>query len=227
MEATPFHGISIAFRKRLATAPNHGWHGQAPACPWRLPEGPRANKFAHATLAAIVALALALFSLPVIAAEPKATITGGADDTGHLYEWTVTNNFPSPIVRVEIPHYRAGFCVGPDGWKTDETTGIVDAGATAGHGYCIAAAPSSSKGIAAGKSARVRVQIRHTGAKRGPGTVRVRFADGSETLISGVEVPQRGAFGDKYLSLIGLGTIFAALITWKAIRRTPPTNAAS
>ena len=51
------------------------------------------------------------------------------------------------------------------------------------------------------------MQIVAGGAQRRGGKVRVRFADGTDTVVSDVELPQRKSAGDKYVSLIGLGLI--------------------
>ena len=63
----------------------------------------------------------------------RVTIVGGADATGHRYTWTVTNEDTSPIVYVEFPHYRANLFFSPHGWSTDESTFLVNVGATASY----------------------------------------------------------------------------------------------
>jgi hypothetical protein len=67
------------------------------------------------------------------------------------------------------------------------------------------------------------MQIAARGAQRGPGQVIVRFADGTETIVSGVELPQPETVGDKYLSLIGLGLVFAVAVVvreWHVRRKS-------
>ena len=151
--------------------------------------------------------------------EGGVTLVGGPNTTGQNYEWTVTNQDRSPIVEVRIPHYHASLFLVPPEWKTDASTFIVNVGAADRPGECVARAASERDGIAPGKSAVFRVQLSASGAARGVGTVHVRFADGRETAIPGVAVPQPERLGDKYVSLIGLGGIFAVLILIQRLRR--------
>jgi len=66
------------------------------------------------------------------------------------------------------------------------------------------------------------MQIAPGGVKRGPGEVTVRFADGSETRVSGVELPQQEGLGDKYVSLIALGGVFTIFVIVQAVRKRRP-----
>ena len=169
--------------------------------------------------AAIWSLSVAL---PVAAGSPKVTITGGADTSGHNYSWTVTNEHTSPVVYVAFPHYRAGLFFTPAGWAA-KSTFLVDAGVEERPGVCTARADPPTAGIPPGRSAQFGMQIAARGAQRGPGQVTVRFADGTETIVSGVELPQPETFGDKYLSLIGLGLVFGVAIVareWHVRRKS-------
>jgi hypothetical protein len=148
----------------------------------------------------------------------KATITGGADASGHQYSWTVTNKRSSPIVRVEFPHYRAGVFYAPDGWSTDESTFLVGVGVKDRAGVCIAQVTSTADAIAPGNSATFRMQIAAIGVQRRPGAVLLSFADGSEAAVSGVELPTRAGFAERNLSLIGLGTIFVVAVIVRGFR---------
>jgi len=151
------------------------------------------------------------------ATEP-VTIVGGADASGHQYSWTMTNASASPIVEVRFPHYRASLFFAPDGWTTD-CSAQVGIGGKDEPGVCTGRAGSSTGGIAVGRSAVFRMQIASAGAKRFPGNVTVRFADGTETTVGGVELPTREGAGDKYTSLAGLGTVFLVLVIVQARRR--------
>lgn len=148
------------------------------------------------------------------AQSPKATITGGADASGQKYTWTVTNEYTSPIVYVEFPHYRAGLFFAPEGWSI-ETTGLVGVGDGKQQGVCSASVESPGAGIRPGETATYSMQIAPLATSRGRGTVYVRFADGTEARIAGVELPQRENVGDKYTPLIGLAAIF---IIWVLVR---------
>lgn len=66
------------------------------------------------------------------------------------------------------------------------------------------------------------MQIPPGGAKRSPGEVTVRFANGNETRVSGVELPQQEGLGDKYVSLIALGGVFTIFVIVQAARKRRP-----
>lgn len=154
-------------------------------------------------------------------ANPTVPITGGADASGHTYTWQVRNSGVSPIVEVRFPHYRAGLFFPPPGWSSD-CTALVHVGAKDEPGVCTARAAAPTDGIAPGRSAVFSMQISPVGAKRGPGEVAVRFADGDEIRIAGVELPQQEGLGDKYVSLIALGGVFIIFVSVQAIRKRRP-----
>jgi hypothetical protein len=150
-------------------------------------------------------------------ANPAVAITGGADASGHTYTWQVQNGGTSPIVEVCFPHYRAGLFFPPGGWSND-CTALVKVGAKDEPGFCTARATAPAEGIAKGRSTPFSMQIAAAGAKRGLGEVVVRFADGSETRIAGVELPQQEGLGDRYVSLIALGAVFLIFVAVQAVR---------
>lgn len=149
------------------------------------------------------------------------SITGGADASGHTYSWQVHNGGALPIVEVRFPHYRAGLFFPPPGWSND-CTALVHVGAKDEPGICTARAAAPADGITPGRSAAFSMQIAPAGAKRGPGEVTVRFADGNETRVAGVELPQQEGLGDKYVSLIALGGVFIVFVAVQAIRKRRP-----
>ncbi len=146
------------------------------------------------------------------------TITGGAEVPGRKYSWTVANNHTSPIVRIEFPHYRVGLFFAPKGWSTDQSTFLVSVGVPVKPGLCVAEAASSAEGIASGKSTEFSAQLATGAVRRRAGQVLVRFADGTEFTVAGVELPQREAISDSNVSLIGLGVIFVAWLFFQLIR---------
>lgn len=173
------------------------------------------------------------------AAPPQATITGGADPAGYSYTWTVTNKHTSPIVHVEFPHYHGALFFAPEDWSV-ECTFLVNVGVEDRPGVCtarnvlFAEAPAGfarnntalgSKPGSARDTLDFRMQVLLRGTRRGQGQVLVRFADGSEVYVAGVELPQREAVGDKYVPLIGLGLIFLIWVIARsrsrAKRQTP------
>ncbi len=135
------------------------------------------------------------------------TIAGGADASGHYYTWTVTSAASSPIVYVEFPEYRSDLFQPPPGWS-EQSTGV---------GVRAAAADGAASAIQRGRSADFILRIRPGGAQRGIGTVRIRFADGSESIVAGVEVPTVPS--DRNIGLIGMAVLFAGWIAIRAVRR--------
>jgi len=155
--------------------------------------------------------------------EDSVRITGGTVDTGNHYSWTVTNTRESPIVHIEFPHYRATLFFAPEGWSTTSTN-LVEIGAKDAPGVCTAEADSPAAGIQRGESAQFRMQVGDARAKPRPGTVRIRFGDGEELSIDGVEVPLPETVGDKYMTLIGLSAIFLIWMLIAGLRRRSKSN---
>lgn len=154
---------------------------------------------------------------------PKATMIGGADASGRNYSWTVTNDHSSPIVFVEFPFDKVLLFLAPQGWQTDcgrQTGAAFEHSAKT----CAARTPSPASGIARGTTEDFEMRLFRSGARRGPGTVLVRFADGSEVRVGGVELPQRKGLGDRYVALFALGAAFAVWGVVRAVRR-PRTTA--
>lgn len=151
-------------------------------------------------------------------AEPGAMIRGGADASGQVYTWSVVNQHSAPLVGVSFPHYHGGVFAAPEGWDTSESTYLVGVGVEDRPGVCIARASSASDGIAAGQSAEFRLQLAPGGARRAPGEVSIQFADGSSTIIGGVELSHAEPLGDQYVTLIGLGVIFVAWLAFRSVR---------
>ena len=177
-----------------------------------------------------------LLAPPGMAADPpKVTITGGADASGHNYNWTVANETASPIVHVEIPHYHATLFFAPGGWST-ECTFLVNVGVDDRPGVCRAHVDSPASGIAPGRSAQFSMQIVTRAVQRAAGEVTVRTADGAEMVIAGVELPQPETTSDKYVSLVGLAAVLLVAVALQRGRgrgkpartdgnaTTPPTD---
>lgn len=161
-------------------------------------------------------------SATAYAGEPAVTISGGADPTGHQYTWTVTNKHFSEIVRIAFPHYRADLFFAPKGWRTDESTFIVNVGVPDRPGVCVARAKSPGAGLRPDASATFRMQIAAAGAQRRRGTVLVRFADGTEAHVPDVELPQRAQASERYITLIALGSVVVVWLAVRSLRRRKP-----
>ncbi len=152
------------------------------------------------------------------AERPDVTITGGVDETGHHYQWTVTNLSRLPIVRVEFPHHFADLCFAPEGWSADETTNLIKEGGKGTSGVCVGTAPNPSAGIGRNESRVFSMRIAPSGADPGRGDATVVFADGRRHVVSGVELPYPRALGDSFVSLIGLGAIFGLWLVVRMVR---------
>ena len=166
---------------------------------------------------------LALLVLLATAEQPShgesgIAIEGGADPTGQVYTWTVHNVGRQHVDHIEFPHYRASLFFAPPGWS-HSCTNLVGIGVKNQSGTCSTRAQTP---LAPGRSAEFRMQIAASGARRSAGTVVIHFDDGHVESIP-AEVPGAEPAGDKYISLIGLGVIFAAalLVRWARSRRTP------
>jgi hypothetical protein len=145
------------------------------------------------------------------------TIEGGPEALGATYQWTITNNHTSPIVRVEVPHYRASLFFAPKGW-TSSCTNLVAVGALDATGVCTATATVLADGIAPGRSATFGMQLAAGSIKRGSSEATIGFADSSTQTVSGVLVPVPETFADRYISLLGLGAILAGFVVFQALR---------
>lgn len=143
---------------------------------------------------------------------------------GNSYQWTVTNSHTAPIVRVEIPHYRASLFFAPKGW-TFACTNLVAIGSADIPGLCTATAGSPGEGIAPGRSASFGLQLAAGSVKRGFAQASIGFADATNTKINDVLVPVPETLGDKYIPLIGLGVILLSLAAYQLLRARKGPNA--
>ncbi|MFQ5462153.1 MAG: hypothetical protein ACE5E5_05945 [Phycisphaerae bacterium] len=146
-------------------------------------------------------------------------IVGGPDKTGHNYEWTVRNHHSSAIVYVAFPHFRADLFFVPQGWSTAGTSNLKGMGAKRSFGTCVGRVERWSQGIAPGGEGVFKMRVDGTRARPAPGTVLIRFADGSEHLVSQVLVPSAEATSDKLVPLFGLAGVFIVLILTAMRRR--------
>lgn len=167
---------------------------------------------------------LLLAALPVAAARAQdgptlATITGGRDQSGQNYQWTIRNLHTSPLVYMEFPHYFADLFVPPDGWDLGECTNLMRAGAREAPGVCRASA-TAEKGIQPRLSAKVQMRLGRGGRDyHGKGTVTLRFADGKEARIANVELPVAPSAMDRFIMPIGFAVVMALIILGRAISR--------
>lgn len=161
-------------------------------------------------------LLLLFLTLPThLLGSPNVAISGGADDSGKKYSWTIKNEHDSPIIFVEIPQYKAALRFPPDGWESKLTNPRGLGGRT---GFFTSQAGTAADGIAPGASATFRLTVSASGTPRGKGEVLIRFADKTETRVR-TAVPIKEALADRNVSLIGLGLIFAVFLVIRVARR--------
>lgn len=163
-------------------------------------------------------IGLFFLAAPTRAEVPSVQITGGADSSGNNYTWTLKNQSTQGILAVEFPHFGADLFLAPPGWKV-ESTGLITVGVAESSGTCRASFEESRSGFGPGRSAEFTMRVPGRSSVRGPAGVTVYFADGTIATIPNVEVPRPAPAGDQYISLIGLGIIFAALILFRSLRR--------
>lgn len=162
-----------------------------------------------------VVLFHSVISAGTLVAASTPTVTGGPDASGHNYSWSITNNDPSPIVSVQIPHFEGDLCLAPPNW-----TGSMSPTprAHAPDGACDYAATNDSTGITTGRAASFQLRVGPKGAARGKGVISIAYADGRKELVP-AQVPVRAPFGDQFVSLAALALIFVTFLTVRAFRR--------
>lgn len=170
------------------------------------------------SLLGMVMMWLCLSPHVAVAEDEPVKIVGGADITGHNYEWKVYNNSPSPIVYIEFPHWHADLFFGQNGW-TGKSTYLVNVGIPDLPGTCTATADSPAHYIRQGGSATFTMRISPKGADRGKGQATVRFADGSKRIIEGVELPRTPPQEYKFATLIALAVLFLGWVVVKTFRQ--------
>jgi hypothetical protein len=152
-------------------------------------------------------------------AQSLVDISGGPDETGHRYTWTVRNNNDSPIVFVEFPHYGADLFTVPDGW-TEEIVHPATEG-PGKEGRCTAAARSAEHAIRTGGSATFSLRLGPYagtwGVRHGEGDVIIRFADGTQTTAR-APAPRMESTFSRYLPLIVVGLVLLVLLVRRSRR---------
>lgn len=175
-------------------------------------------------------LVVAMGALPSsVAAADDALVRmeGGAADNGEEYVWTVTNLHRSPIVGLTIPCYRAALFQAPAGWtgrKLRETDAAVLEPGTTVYRFT---ATSPAAGITKSRSGRFTIRIKAgASAQRALGNVHIRFADGTDAVLAGIEVPQPESSSEMQIRIAGLTAMFAVFIGVQVIRHRRRNRAA-
>jgi hypothetical protein len=165
----------------------------------------------------LTAAAAALCGAWTYADQPAVSIEGGADLTGHNYEWIVTNNGRRAVTAVEFPHYRATLFFAPDGWRV-ECTNLQNVGVADASGVCRATAVDASSAVAPGRSGSFKMSASMATVPGGRSVI-VSFGDGTTEQVGDVPVPQPEPLVQRYLPLIGLGVIAAAFALLRILAR--------
>jgi len=112
----------------------------------------------------------------------------------------------------------------PEGWE-QECTHLVGRGGEPEPGVCRASTDRAGLGIAPGRTDSFFLRVAANEPRRGQREVLVRFTDGTEFSIPGVEVPIRAATIETYGGLLGFSLLFV-LIAIVEIRRRRKATAA-
>lgn len=165
-----------------------------------------------------------------LASQPDGAVRiegGTADSSGQNYAWKIQNGTSKPIVFVRFPHFWADTFVAPKGW-TMNCTNLQQIGSKSIPGICEATAPPDGA-IPPGGSAAFEMRLANKSpALRRRGTVGVRFADGTETTVSGVELPTQASFLERNIQGLAMVGIVAIVLAIAVIRkqRAAPREAA-
>lgn len=175
-------------------------------------------------VSAVVVAALSLAAARAQDGSALATITGGRDQSGQNYEWTIRNLHTSPLVYMEFPHYFADMFVPPAGWELGECTNLMRVGGKEAPGVCRASA-TAENGIQPRLSAKVQMRLGRGGRDyHGKGTVTLRFADGKEARIANVQLPVAPSTMDRFIMPIGFAIVMALIILGRALSRRRQTD---
>jgi hypothetical protein len=159
--------------------------------------------------------------------EPKVTIAGGVrTDNPQYFDWTITNEYSSPIVKIEIPHTNGDLLEAPSGWGYKWLKGA-EAPAELGQTVCRATAKEPNFGIAAGRGMKFSMRVNREGALPRTGTVRITFEDGKATIVTGVQLPSGQQTIERGVVTITLGAVFAIVLIVHARRRKRAESAAA
>ncbi len=142
--------------------------------------------------------------------EPIVTIEGGMQDTDD-YSWEITNHGDKPIVYVEFPHFHADLFTPPRGWEI-ECTFLVNVGVPEKPGICTATATDPADGIQPGRTARFDMRIAKLETYRGEGEAKLRFSDGTETIVGGVELPRGLTLAERSGPALGFAVVVLIMI---------------
>lgn len=179
----------------------------------------------RALLVGALWLALAGAATAQSPAGGRVQISGGRDASGQNYAWTIRNDGDAAIRFVEFPHFRADLWNAPEGWQT-EAVNLQGAPGTKGESGVLRAWTDDPRlMIQPGRSAEFSLRVNRQEAYRGTGSVLLRFADGGELRVAGVDVPCPPTFLDQYGMPLGLAAILLVYVASRVSRRKRPAAA--
>jgi hypothetical protein len=147
-------------------------------------------------------------------------IRGGQEpENAHAYSYSVINYENSPVVAVDLPHFRGDVFRTPPGWTFEATERFVRMDLRAGR--FVARASSEQAGIAKGHEGTFSVRVAHLGAARGRGTALVTLRDG-RTFNLEVECAVSESFVERHAALIGMvvvSSVFILFSLWRSHRK--------
>jgi hypothetical protein len=160
-----------------------------------------------------------LASAPDLKAEAgPVKILSEVDPTGTEYTYKVTNAYTEPIVYIEFPHFKADMFRTPPGWE-QECTYLANVGVKEKPGVCIGRPGQGSMGVLPGHSEAFGLSTTADRPPIGRGTVIVRFADGKEVKVAGVQLPEAPPGGiTRHVPLIGVAAIFFGWVLFRTLR---------
>lgn len=174
----------------------------------------------------ICALCLIMASTAILNAEEKVVIQGGNEQGGASYKWQVTNNYSSPIVRIEFPQYGADVFEIPAGWETGSVKemNLVNVGWNPRkEGLCFAIPKSPNPGLIRGTTCNFAMRVPPSVSTiPGKKIVHVVFADGTSCDVANVTLPSK-VEGSPLVMILGVAGLFVLCIVIVELRKRRAT----
>lgn len=172
------------------------------------------------------AVLLGMWPAPAAGQDTRVTIESRYVADDHEYTYRVTNRHSSPVVEIEIPHFKADLVTAPDDWGV-ELTNRVGAAGGGKPGVCKVKPKNGGGGLVAGQVVQFQMRVPDAAVAKGANDARVRFADGTEAIVPNVTVPIPPSGGGGVVLPVGLVVIFVAAVVFREYRRRQRSGAAA